>query len=243
MQSDDNISTLQQSIQIHLETIKFVHEKANLASEKAAGDMIKAFSSKHPPAEYTIGSEVLVRRFSSKCRKKAGNKSASKATRIVQGTVTDRNVANGTYKIHYKLVDREVDEWVRVSDITSLTLENEKKRHDGIHSEEQPPVTNSPSSSTKEISPQAVEDTDQIAQSPTVQRNSVQSTANMATSEGIYHFHSVRKHYEQYHNLVSKGRLDEDLLFSDSLLRLWRTGADEYLYSSSEDGDCDVSYY
>ena len=74
-------------------------------------------------------------------------------------------------------------------------------------------------------------------------RNSVQSTANMATSEGIYHFHSVRKHYEQYHNLVSKGRLDEDLLFSDSLLRLWRTGADEYLYSSSEDGDCDVSYY
>ena len=47
--------------------------------------------------------------------------------------------------------------------MTSLTLENEKKRHDGIHSEEQPPVTNSPSSSTKEISPQAVEDTDQIA--------------------------------------------------------------------------------
>ena len=79
MQSDDNISTLQQSIQIHLETIKFVHEKATLVSEKAAGDMIKAFSSKHPPAEYTIGSEVLVRRFSSKCRKKAGNKSASKA--------------------------------------------------------------------------------------------------------------------------------------------------------------------
>ena len=93
MQSDDNISTLQQSIQIHLETIKFVHEKATLVSEKAAGDMIKV---KHPPAEYTIGSEVLVRRFSSKFRKKAGNKSASKATRIVQGTVTDRNVANGT---------------------------------------------------------------------------------------------------------------------------------------------------
>ena len=67
MQSDDDISTLQQSIQIHLETIKFVHEKATLVSEKAAGDMIKAFSSKHPPAEYTIGSEVLVRRFRFLC--------------------------------------------------------------------------------------------------------------------------------------------------------------------------------
>ena len=34
--------------------------------------------------------------------------------------------------------------------------------------------------------------------------------------------------------------IDEDLLFSPSILRLWRTGADKYIYSSSEDGDCDV---
>ena len=33
----------------------------------------------------------------------------------------------------------------------------------------------------------------------------------------------------------------EDQLFSSSLLRLWRTGADKLLYSLSEDGDLDVS--
>ena len=32
----------------------------------------------------------------------------------------------------------------------------------------------------------------------------------------------------------------EDQLFSDNLLRLWRTGAEEELYSSIEDGDIDV---
>ena len=36
------------------------------------------------------------------------------------------------------------------------------------------------------------------------------------------------------------GGIDKEQLFSPSLLRLWRTGADNYLYSSSEDGDVDV---
>ena len=38
----------------------------------------------------------------------------------------------------------------------------------------------------------------------------------------------------------SARKIDEDLLFSPSFLRLWQTGADEYLYSPSEDGDIDV---
>ena len=37
------------------------------------------------------------------------------------------------------------------------------------------------------------------------------------------------------------GMVIEDQFFSSSLLRLWRTGADQLLYSSSEDGDLDVS--
>ena len=36
------------------------------------------------------------------------------------------------------------------------------------------------------------------------------------------------------------GGIDKEQLFSPSLLRPWRTGADNYLYSSSEDGDVDV---
>ena len=39
---------------------------------------------------------------------------------------------------------------------------------------------------------------------------------------------------------AEKREIDEDLLFSLSILRLWRTGADKYIYSSPEDGDCDV---
>ena len=38
------------------------------------------------------------------------------------------------------------------------------------------------------------------------------------------------------------GCIDEDLLFSPSLLQLWRTGADNYIYSYTEDGDVDVCY-
>jgi hypothetical protein len=81
---------------------------------------------------YAIGTHVLVRRFSSKCRKRAGNKSASKATRIVKGTVSDRNVRNGTYKIRFCLMDQEMEEWFKVSDWTSLTLEENKKHMAGV---------------------------------------------------------------------------------------------------------------
>lgn len=35
-------------------------------------------------------------------------------------------------------------------------------------------------------------------------------------------------------------QLDEGLLLSQSRLRLWRTVADEHMYSPDEDGDCDV---
>ena len=98
-------------------------------SRKSAGDMVKKLSSKHPPAEYKVGSEVLVRRFSSKCRKRAGKKSASKATRVLKGRVVDSNLENGTYKVCYFLVDKEVEEWFKVSDLTSMTLEEENKKH------------------------------------------------------------------------------------------------------------------
>ena len=64
-----------------------IRKKAASASQSAAGDMIKAFSSKHPPADYATGSEVLVRRFSSKCRKRVGKKYASKDTRVVNGLI------------------------------------------------------------------------------------------------------------------------------------------------------------
>ena len=96
---------------------------------KAAGKMVMESNSKNPPAEYTIGSEVMVRRFSSKCRKRAGTQSASKTSRIVKGTITEINKKCGTYRILCKLESGHIEEWFKVSDITSLTYEEEKTKH------------------------------------------------------------------------------------------------------------------
>ena len=106
-----------------------IRKKAALTSQKATGGMIKLFSSKHPPAEYSIGSEVIVRRFSTKSRKAAGRKRAGKASRIIVGTVLDRNLDNGMYKVGYILADCEVEQWFGVSDLTAVTLEEENKKH------------------------------------------------------------------------------------------------------------------
>ena len=70
---------------------------------KAAGKMVMESNSKNLPAEYTIGSEVMVRRFSSKCRKRAGTQSASKTSHIVKGTITEINIKCRTYRILCKL--------------------------------------------------------------------------------------------------------------------------------------------
>ena len=50
---------MQKSVQIHLETVEMIRKKAASVSRKSAGDMVKKLSSKHPPAEYKVGSEVL----------------------------------------------------------------------------------------------------------------------------------------------------------------------------------------
>ena len=106
-----------------------IRKKAALTSQKAAGGMIKLFSSKYPPAEYSVGSEVIVRHFSSKSRKTAGRKRAGKTTRIITGTVLDKKLDNGMYKVRYLLADHEVEEWFGVSDLTAVTLEEENKKH------------------------------------------------------------------------------------------------------------------
>jgi hypothetical protein len=68
LQLHDDQSTMQQSVQIHLETVEMIRPQHLKMLPQLY--MIKTFSSKNPPAEYTICSDVLVRRFSSKCRKR-----------------------------------------------------------------------------------------------------------------------------------------------------------------------------
>ena len=91
--------------------------------------MVQDSSSKYQPAEYSIGSQVFVRRFSSKSHKKAGNKAASKTSRIIKGTIVERNAKKGTYYVRYTLDEHTVEEWYNVSDLTSMSLDEEKKLH------------------------------------------------------------------------------------------------------------------
>ena len=111
---------------------------------KAARKMVIKSNSKNPPAEYVIGSEVMVRRFSSKCRKRAGTQSASKTSRIVKGTITEINQKCQTYRILCKLESGHIEEWFKVSDITSLTYEEEKKKHNTTKMEIAEAPKNSP---------------------------------------------------------------------------------------------------
>ena len=56
----------------------------------------------------------------------------------------------------------------------------------------------------------------------------------------IYVYLCAQSHHNSF-CAISDSHILEDQLFNDNLLRLWRTGAAEELYLSSEDGDIDVS--
>ena len=132
IQEEENygdISSRDLSVKRHLASACNIRERALSTSKKAAERMVKKHRSKHPPAEYDIGTQVLVRRFGTKSRKQAGKKCASKDSRVVQGTVIDRNKKNQTYHILYTLNGDEVEQWFKVSDITSLSHQEEKRKH------------------------------------------------------------------------------------------------------------------
>ena len=88
--------------------------------------MVESNSSKFSPAKYDINSEMIVRRCTSKTRKRS---IVNKQARIVRGRVIKRNFKSGTYKIRYNVSNCPVEQWFKVSDITSLTLEEENRKH------------------------------------------------------------------------------------------------------------------
>ena len=111
-------------IKIHLKLASHIREEIKIASDKAAQKLVKQSAIKNPPNVYDVGAEVLVRRFSSNSRRKA-----DKHSRIVAGRITKRNVKLGTYKVMYKLCGKEVQNWFKVTDITSLTHDEDKSHH------------------------------------------------------------------------------------------------------------------
>ena len=105
-----------------------IRSLANSNSKTTARRMVLSGNTANPPTQYKIGCEVLVRRFSAKSKKKNGKGLVRKMSRVVEGTITDIKATSNQYKVRYLLNGKFEEKWYSVSDITSLTREEEKKR-------------------------------------------------------------------------------------------------------------------
>lgn len=114
------------TVEKHLKVLKSVRSGANINSRNTAEMMVQSTMAAQPPSVYTVGSEVLVRRFSSKSRKKSAGRGLDKRRlRVVKGTVTQVR-KSGRYKVRYQFNGQVEEQWFPVTDITSVTYENEK---------------------------------------------------------------------------------------------------------------------
>lgn len=115
-------------VERHIKAVQHIRSKAYSNSTSVAEKMVHLAAHKHPPARYAVGCDVLVRRFSSKSKKKHGKGFIGKQSRILKGTVIRAKVASGRYKVRYQLNGRYEEKWYPVTEITSLTTEDENKR-------------------------------------------------------------------------------------------------------------------
>lgn len=88
--------------------------------------MIRTSKAKNPPTQYKCGDSVIVRRFSSSTKRKSAKE---KQQRFVTGEILKHNSKSETYKVKYTVDGQKHEEWFSVSDLTSLTLQAEKDRH------------------------------------------------------------------------------------------------------------------
>ena len=117
------------SVENHLKVTQYVRSLASMNSKVSAQKMVSSAKAKHPPARYHVGCEVLVRRFSSKSRRKEGRGLVRRQVRVVKGTVIQAKASKNQYKVRYNLNGTLEEKWYAVADVTSLTHEDEKKMH------------------------------------------------------------------------------------------------------------------
>ena len=90
-------------------------------SERCNQRMVNRGVKKHPPSVYNIGEKVLVRVRHP--RKKP------KSMYTVRGTILERRLSSARYKIQYTATKgNSVTEWFSVENVTSVTIEKEKRR-------------------------------------------------------------------------------------------------------------------
>ena len=90
--------------------------------------MVESSLSVNPPASYSLGEDVLVRRFNHSTSKCKATKS-DKWMRFVRGKVVAYSDKSSCYKVSHTIDGKSRKEWFKVSDITSLTYNQECARH------------------------------------------------------------------------------------------------------------------
>ena len=63
-----------------------------------------------------------------KSKKKHGRGLGRRLSRVVKGTITNAKASSNQYKVRYQLNGKFEEKWYSVSDITSLTHEDEKRQ-------------------------------------------------------------------------------------------------------------------
>ena len=109
-----------------MKLIDAIRADAVNVSQRAEERMVQSASAKHTPAEYDVGEEVIVRRFASSSKRKS---TKDKWMRFVRGTVMQYNIKTYSYKVKYSISEKEYEDWFNVSDLTSLTFNEEWTRH------------------------------------------------------------------------------------------------------------------
>ena len=89
--------------------------------------MVQKSQSANPPASYSKGEEILVRRLNASTSKRKTSK--DKWMKFVRGTVKEFSQKTLCYKISYVLEGKPKESWFKVSDLTSLTYNEECARH------------------------------------------------------------------------------------------------------------------
>ena len=103
--------------------VKRIRQAASAASRRCENRMIQKGLRNDPPSVYNIGKKVLIRYPLAK-------KLSSKRS-ILTAKILSRKLKTCTYKVQFKYPpssSKTVTKWISINDITSTTMEEEKKR-------------------------------------------------------------------------------------------------------------------
>ncbi|XP_044180984.1 uncharacterized protein LOC122962133 [Acropora millepora] len=106
----------------HETNLRAIRNLASSATRKCAQRMVAHGERKNPPSVYEVGETVLIRYPSTK-------KSVSKR-HVLKAYTVDRKVPKHQYKVKFvsPTTGKLIEKWISVSDITSLTIEREKRK-------------------------------------------------------------------------------------------------------------------